>query len=287
MSAEVLLASDLDRTLLPNGEQPESPRARPLLRAFAARPEVTLAYVSGRHAALIRQALAEYEVPEPDYAIGDVGTTIYAVSAGRWSPWPAWDEAIAPDWRGLDRAALAALFEDLAVLRLQEPEKQNTHKLSYYAPAGGDHAGLVAEMTRRLEARGVRASVVWSIDETRGQGLIDVLPASASKLHAIRFLTERRGFNPERTVFAGDSGNDLAVLTSEVQAVLVANATDEVRRAALDGARRNGTGPALYLARGGFMGMNGNYAAGVLEGLAHFVRETAGWLQAAEVAGPG
>jgi hypothetical protein len=30
----------------------------------------------------------------------------------------------------------------------------------------------------------------------------------------------------------------------------------------------------LYLPQGNFFGMNGNYAAGVLEGLVHFIPET-------------
>ena len=39
-----------------------------------------------------------------------------------------------------------------------------------------------------------------------------------------------------------------------------------------------GTRARLYVATGGFMGMNGNYGAGVLEGIAHFYPEIAGWL---------
>jgi hypothetical protein len=35
-------------------------------------------------------------------------------------------------------------------------------------------------------------------------------------------------------------------------------------------ARRLGTAEHLYLARGGFLGMNGNYSAGILEGIGHF-----------------
>jgi hypothetical protein len=30
--------------------------------------------------------------------------------------------------------------------------------------------------------------------------------------------------------------------------------------------------PALYSAQGGFLGMNGRYSAGILEGIAHFCR---------------
>jgi hypothetical protein len=34
----------------------------------------------------------------------------------------------------------------------------------------------------------------------------------------------------------------------------------------------------LYLPRGNYLGMNGNYAAGVLEGLVHFIPETGGMM---------
>jgi hydroxymethylpyrimidine pyrophosphatase-like HAD family hydrolase len=72
----ILLATDLDRTLLPNGEATESPGARAAFARVAARPEVALAYVTGRHRALVEDAIAEYVLPRPDYVIGDVGTTI-------------------------------------------------------------------------------------------------------------------------------------------------------------------------------------------------------------------
>jgi hypothetical protein len=79
-------------------------------------------------------------------------------------------------------------------------------------------------------------------------------------------------------VFAGDSGNDLDVLASRVPSVLVANASDEVKARACALAEDDGTSDFLYLAGRGVFGMNGNYAAGVLEGLTHFLPETAGWI---------
>ncbi|MFZ4666042.1 MAG: haloacid dehalogenase, partial [Prochlorotrichaceae cyanobacterium] len=35
----------------------------------------------------------------------------------------------------------------------------------------------------------------------------------------------------------------------------------------------------LYLARGGFLGMNGNYSAGILEGIAHYHPDTQQWME--------
>lgn len=280
MNNRVLLCSDLDRTLLPNGPQEESPQARRLLQKLARHPQLTLAYVSGRHKALIREAINSYQVPSPDYAIGDVGTTIYEITADDWHPWQAWSQEIAPDWQDMHGADLATLLQDIESLVLQEVEKQNTFKLSYYTPEDVDHRTLLPEVERRLQAKAVRASLIWSIDEMKGVGLLDILPERANKLHAIRFLLEQKGFVEARTVFAGDSGNDLQVLTSGLQAVLVRNARDDVRQEALEQAKRSGKPERLYVARGGFLGMNGNYAAGVLEGLAHFLPETEPWMRA-------
>jgi hypothetical protein len=85
---------------------------------------------------------------------------------------------------------------------------------------------------------------------------------------------QQNGFTRETTVFAGDSGNDLDVLLSDVPAVLVANADAEVRRQA-EKAHRD----VLYLAQGGYLGMNGNYSAGILEGIAHFRPDIDAWLR--------
>lgn len=279
---KLLLCSDLDRTLLPNGSQEESPQARPLFRKLAQRPELTLAYVSGRDRGLLLEAMQTYDLPVPDYAIGDVGTTLYEIHNDEWRAWPAWEEEIAPDWAGYRHDELAALFEDIADLTPQEAEKQNTFKLSYYAPMEIDHEALLARMAARLKPRDIRASLIWSIDEARHTGLLDVLPRRATKYHAIRFLMAHKGFDTGNTVFAGDSGNDLPALTSGLQAVLVHNARQEVREEALRAVREKGIAQCLYLAHGNFLGMNGNYAAGVLEGLAHFEPETLRWLGATE-----
>ncbi len=278
---DILLCSDLDRTILPNGRQPESSRARPRLRRVGARQELTLAYVSGRSEGLLKAAIDEYDIPVPDYGIGDVGTTIYEPRRD-WAPWKDWAEEIGRDWGGRTREELAALFENLSALRLQEPEKQNTFKLSYYTDAGADAKGLKAEMAERLSAEGVRASLIWSVDEQENVGLLDVLPERATKVHAIRFLMKKKGFSEDRTVFAGDSGNDLPALTSGLRAVLVRNARNDVRREARETMADKGLEDRLYLAGGGFLGMNGHYAAGVLEGLAHFLPETKDWMTAAE-----
>ena len=279
LQSPILLATDLDRTLLPNGAQPESPLARPRFRRFVALPEVRLAYVTGRHKALVEQAMAEFDLPTPDFVIGDVGTSIYEVQGHAWRQRPDWQAAISVDWGGRSHDELAATLADITGLRLQEAAKQGTCKLSYYAAALDDPSELIAQVRSRLDATNARCNLVWSVDETTATGLLDVLPARASKLHALEFLREHLAIPLDHTVFAGDSGNDMEVLESEVPSVLVANAQDIVRDEAIARSVQHGHGAALFLARGGLGGMNGNYSAGILEGVAHFIPETRHWLE--------
>ena len=268
--SQLLLCTDLDRTLLPNGEQPESADAREYFTTLAQSPGITLAYVTGRHRALVENAIYNYRLPQPQYAITDVGTRIYRIEHGDWQPWPQWESEINSDWGDMSHRQLRDLFRDLPELRLQETNKQNTHKLSFYVPLDADHEALLAVMQVRLLEHGVRASLIWSIDEPAAIGLLDVLPERATKLHAIEFLAVQTGFDIKDTLFAGDSGNDLPVLASFIPSVLVANASAEVREAAQAQAIAAGHVDALYIASGGFLGMNGNYSAGILEGMAHF-----------------
>lgn len=279
MSKQILICTDLDRTLLPNGRQPESPGARDSFARLVAHPEVTLAYVSGRHRELVEEAIGMYRLPLPDWVIGDVGTTIYQVSSCEWRHWPDWEQDIAADWRGLTANELRPLFTDLPSLRLQEESKQNRYKLSYYLSLHLDIEALQHEMAQRLAEQNLAASLIYSVDDVSATGLLDVLPARATKLHAVEFLMQHLGFKYTDTVFAGDSGNDLPVLASGIQSVLVANAGSEVAEQARNLARKQGTLSALYLAQGGFMGMNGNYSAGILEGIGYYLPYTRSWME--------
>ena len=270
MRERLLICTDLDRTLIPNGVETESPEARTWFHSLAALPEIVLAYVTGRDQKLVRDAVEAYNLPLPAFVVGDVGSTIYTCAGWHWQPWAAWEAHIAPDWGGRSHGQLAALLRGLSALQLQEEAKQNSHKLSYYVGLGVNHRELLAAMEMRLRAEGIRASLIWSIDEPAAIGLLDVLPARATKRHAIEFLMEEHGFDLNNTVFAGDSGNDLPVLVSPIPAILVHNASPEIKREAQQLAEKAGTAAALYLARGGFHNMNGNYAAGIVEGLAHY-----------------
>ena len=279
MTDRLLICTDLDRTLIPNGHQPESPGARKHFSILAARPEVTLAYVSGRHRALVEQAIREFELPIPDFVIGDVGTTIYRVQSERqWQRQEDWEAEIAEDWSGYSRRDLEELLRDLTELKLQENSKQNDYKLSYYVSLNDDRDAVSEAIQCRLGETDAESRLIWSIDDLHGIGMLDIVPARASKLHAIEALMKLHGFGYETSVFCGDSGNDIEVLASPIPAVLVANSRPDVRKLARRLADEAGHGDRLYIGRGGFMGMNGNYSGGMLEGIAHYHPRTLRWM---------
>jgi sucrose-6-phosphatase len=261
MSTRLLICTDLDRTLLPNGPQPESPDARQRFNRLAAHPGITLVYVTGRDQVLVEEAIEEYRLPQP-------------VHQSSWSHMEKWQHEISPDWKGCTHDDMRRLFADIPSLTLQPEAKQNSYKLSYYVSLDTDQELLMSEMQSILDSNDIRASLIWSIDELAATGLLDVLPASASKSHAIEFLMRQLDYDLSNTIFAGDSGNDLAVLISPIRSVLVANASAEVRQQAEQQVIDNGHSDALYFAEGDFLGMNGNYSAGILEGVAHYAPET-------------
>ena len=277
--SRLLLCTDLDRTLLPNGSQPESQQARKIFADFSNLPQVTLVYVTGRHQNLVEKAIAEYNLPQPDYVIADVGSTIYKIADAHWQYMDEWQTIIDNDWHGSSASDMHNLLCNIQGLKLQEQSKQNTHKLSYYISLNQDSQQLIAKMNQVLKQHDIAANLIWSVDQPANIGLLDVLPASAGKRQAIEFLVRQLGFDYTNTVFSGDSGNDLCVMSSLIQSVLVANADKDVINEALRQAKINHQENTLYIAQGGFLNMNGNYSAGILEGVVHYIPQAEQWIR--------
>ena len=292
LMTQLLLCTDLDRTLIPNGDRQESENARRRFAEVACRPEITLVYVSGRDRNLVEKAIAEFAIPEPGWVIGDVGSSLYQLQpnhraggqsdhAGKpsWLFSRAWQEEISLDWPGFARKQIAETLKDFGELVPQEPERHGSYKLSYYLPIGFELEKLRSKITSKHEERGVHSCLIYSVYPQTQQGLLDVMPLRATKLHAVEFLMKQLGITAANTVFAGDSGNDMPILTSSVPSVLVANADPDIIEEARSCSIEKGTSEFLYLAKGNFLGMNGNYSAGILEGLAHYHPETKGWIE--------
>jgi len=275
---KLLLCTDLDRTLLPNGPQPASAQASELFNQLTRRPEVTLSYVTGRDPVLVEDAIKEYQIPLPDYVIADVGASIYRVKPNEWEHWPIWDNNIRQSWANHSHSDLKSLLSPFQELKIQEESKQSTFKLSYYVSLQVPHKELLEKIKIILVSKNIDANLIWSIDEEKNIGLLDVLPSSAGKREAIDFLSTQLKFKHHEVIFAGDSGNDISVMVSPIQAILVANANEDVKQEAITQAQTNGNSQQLYLAKGNFHGLNGNYCSGILEGVVHYMKQAEIWI---------
>ncbi len=262
----VLLASDLDGTLIPYELTETQQRALERFRSLFDQNGVwgagetdrrpLLAYVTGRHRALAEAGIAEFGLPEPDILVCDVGTALYWRRPDGWFKDTAYERRLADSWPG--SRAIGEQIDGIDDLVLQEAACQGPLKRSYYLPP--HRPDLVETVQERLQAAGIAAKVVFSIDHRRKLGLLDILPPTAAKDAALVFLAEQLGVPLELLVYAGDSGNDLDAFRSGCRAIVVAN-TDEHTRRQL--AACNCSSDSIYFSQT-------PYTAGVLEGCRYF-----------------
>jgi sucrose-6F-phosphate phosphohydrolase len=262
-----ILATDLDRTLLPNGSWPSDPEAIERFNELTRTHDVRVVYVTGRNLDLTEKAIREFGIRYPDVLIGDVGTSIRLYQQGGWKPHAGWHEhvrRISPRW---DAGAIRRAVAGVDGLMEQEREHCGPFKQSYYVDHDRREAILEA-LDERVKGR-FDEVMVYSFDSQTGKGLLDFLPHSATKQTALEYIADELGAEKQDVVFCGDSGNDVFPLTAGFSGVLVRNADDQLVanvRQAMD--RR----PELkvYFAKGGFKGLNGYYTSGVIEGACHY-----------------
>jgi hypothetical protein len=226
--------------------------------------------VTGRDQVLVQDAIAEYELPIPNFVIADVGSTIYEIKNNQWLHLTDWDNQISVDWQYKTQPDLVAFFTDFDHIKLQEITKQGLHKLSYYVSLDIELEPIITKIRAKLEAEKIQANIIWSIDEKAQVGLLDILPLSANKYHAIAYLMKKQNFTLDNTIFSGDSGNDLDVLMSPIKSILVANAHLEVKETIQSKIEQTGLKDSIYIAQGQSSKLNGNYSAGILEGIFHY-----------------
>lgn len=262
-----VLATDLDRTLLPNGRWEADPQAIALFNRLTREQETHVVYVTGRGLALTENAIAEFGIRHPHVLIGDVGTTIRDYADGQWrfdEDWVSHVQASSPRW---DVPGIKAAVADIDGLREQPPENLNPFKQSYFVDHDRNEA-ILEQVDERVKGR-FDESAIYSFDSQSGDGLLDFLPKSANKQTALEFVADKLGLEKSGVVFCGDSGNDVFPLTAGFAGVLVRNADAQLVHSVKQAQAAN---PALkvYFAQGGFKGLSGYYTSGVIEGACHY-----------------
>jgi sucrose-6F-phosphate phosphohydrolase len=262
-----ILATDLDRTLLPNGSWEADDEAIDLFNELTEKHDVLVVYVTGRNLALTEKAIREYGVRYPHVLCGDVGTSIRKYRNGEWTfddGWIARVRGASPRW---DAAAIRAAVSGIGGMREQESEHLNQFKQSYYVEHDRNDE-VLKHVDERVKGR-FDEVIIYSFDSQDGKGLLDFLPASATKQTALEYVAEEFGAAKEDVVFCGDSGNDIFPLTAGFSGVLVRNADEQLVQNVRRAIDQN---PALkvYFARGNFNGLQGYYTSGVIEGAYHY-----------------
>ena len=260
-----VIATDLDRTLLPNGNQ-EYDGTMPIFIKIIKNEKLKLIYVTGRNLKQVKDALIEFHAPLPHYIVGEVGTKIFYQVKDRFEEDNEWNKIITSVTRNWN---IDNFKEELSVikdLRIQEDYNQNRFKLSYYVDNLGKSDIIVKEITKIIRTICKDATIVYSVDETHNIGLLDIIPKYATKLEALEFLRKKVGFKKGDVVYCGDSGNDILPLTFGYKAILVKNAIEDVKSAVKEISIQKDIIDNLYIAKG-YKKLNGYYVSGIIEGL--------------------
>jgi sucrose-phosphate synthase len=239
LSAEWILIFDLDRTLIGD---------RDALQGLVAwmrsrRGRLAFGVATGRNRENALRVVRDWGLDAPDVLISSVGSEIHY--GPNWEQDAGWEGHIRRDWRLNE---VGRVMQPVPGLHLQANKKLGPYKLSYHV-SPGKFPGL-ERIHELLHQNNLRAKVVYS--QSR---YLDFLPLRASKGQAVRYLAFKWGFPIDRLVVAGDSGNDLDMLTGGSMGIVVANHSPEL---------------VPLKGREGIHFANRPFAGGVLEGLEHF-----------------
>jgi sucrose-6F-phosphate phosphohydrolase len=265
MSTKYLLASDLDGTLIPPEKNADSLSAiSEFSQWLKLTPELTLAYITGRHLKLALDGVRKYNLPSPAYFACDVGTSVYYKLQKKWVLDNEYKSKMIKAWGGYQRKDISKILKVIAEIRAQPMEQQAEFKVSYTVSPSHNLNTISDIVKKKLSNAGVKANIVSSVDPITKTGLIDVLPEGVGKDFVVHYLTKKLKIEKKHVIYAGDSGNDLLAFVSGVNAIVVGNALESVKKTLLKHMTDNKEiEKRIYFSKN-------CYARGVLEGCRHF-----------------
>ncbi|MDO7841894.1 HAD-IIB family hydrolase [Sphingomonas immobilis] len=240
-SAKKLLLCDIDNTLTGC-----TVGAVGLAAFLATQPELAFGVATGRSLQEAERLLTEWRQPPPRVLITSVGSEIYWRRGARLVADQAFAKRIAEGWLPDE---VDERVGQIPRVERQPPVEQRRYKRSYFAD---DPAAIAA-------VRAAVADLPVRVIHSHGR-LLDILPERAGKGAAMAWAANHLGI-PECDVYAaGDSGNDLDMLDSVRNGIIVANHSAEL--VPLLGR------PTIYLSQQ-------SHAAGVVEGMRAFAMKEA------------
>ena len=257
-----IISTDLDRTLIPNGKEKYDGSLK-IFKEIISRKNFVLIYVTGRSLKLTKKAIKKYSLPLPDYLVSDVGTTIYKPLKGKLIPLSSWEKEIQKKSSNWNVKKIKKSLKDIKEIKLQERKKQNKFKVSFYLKKPflkNNPEKIINKIKKRVSVFSSR--VIYSVDFPKTRGLIDVVPDCSSKKEALEFVIKKLKVLKKDVIFCGDSGNDISILNSNFNSVIVANADKKLKKQIK---KKKG----IYIAKKQ-KHLNGNYVSGIIQGMIYF-----------------
>lgn len=250
---QFLFISDLDNTLV--GDDQALKKLNQILQKQRKENGTKIVYATGRSLFLYQKLATEKNLIPPDALIAAVGTELYL------SPKTAeidqdWENLLSQNWQ---REKILSITQQFPALIPQPPSEQGQFKVSFYLSSAEAQTVMVS-LKQRLEDISLKFKMIYS-----GSQDLDIIPQSADKGLAVKFLQKKWEMSDGKTVVCGDSGNDIALFeTGNPYGIVVGNAKSELR----EWYQKN-KADYLYFAQH-------PYATGIQEGLAyfHFIHES-------------
>lgn len=206
--AKHILATDLDGTLVGDSEGLQQ-----LLKFYDEQVyEVSLIYITGRYYDSALSLIESENLPIPDVLVTDVGTTIHI--GKDFEKDTEWERRMTENWMPEEIDQIASTIPGLT----KQPLLLE-NRCSYYV----EEKQPVEEFNHRLEDSGIPYKLIFS-----GGRDVDIVPLPSGKGQALQYLLTKYNAHDAKLLVAGDSGNDLEMLTLGFPSVIVGNAQPEL-----------------------------------------------------------
>lgn len=230
-----LLATDLDGTLVG-----DKGNLKALLDFYDSQTyKVSLVYITGRYYESALSLIKEENLPVPHVLVTDVGTGIYTGQSLEADL--EWAEQLKERWQPEKVKEIAKRIPGLTPQDLPL-----TNRCSYIT----SDSAVVEAFRSALNRAEIPHKLVYS-----GGRDVDVLPPGSGKGQALQYILDKYQLAESKLLVAGDSGNDVEMLTMGFPSVIVGNAQPELLAQAEH--------PFIYRAKD-------KYAGGILEAWNHF-----------------
>jgi len=231
-----MLATDLDGTLVGDKMALQN-----LLNYYdKSLPDIALVYITGRHYQSALSLIDSEALPRPDILITDLGTAIYTSSLLTLDK--DWQKEMYSKWQPND---IIEISKDFPSLKRQS--LPSTDRISFTV---NNDSKVARDLGVSLSEKNIPHKLVYSSNRD-----VDILPVNSGKGNALIYVLKNFASKEVQLLVAGDSGNDLEMLSLGYPSVVVGNAQPELTDIKVH--------DKLFMA-------TQNYAAGIQEAWVHF-----------------